>query len=72
MSTREDQVAQIVAERRTVVPAEAATAAPAVATAIDPVCGMEVVPGPGVPELDGHWFCCEGCRASYAAQHAAH
>jgi len=68
-------LAQIVAERRTVVPPEPAAAAPAeapVATAIDPVCGMEVVPGPGVPELDGHWFCCEGCRASYAAQHAAH
>ena len=65
-------LAQIVAERRAVVPAEPVAAAPRVETAIDPVCGMEVVPGPGVPELDGHWFCCEGCRASYAAQHAAH
>jgi xanthine dehydrogenase accessory factor len=66
-------LAEIVSERRTVLPAgPAAAAPPRVQTATDPVCGMEVVPGPGVPELDGHWFCCEGCRAAYAAQHAAH
>ena len=72
-------LAQVIAERRTVPPVEAAAEPdpaaapePATATAIDPVCGMTVVPGPDTPELDGHWFCCEGCRASYAAQHAAH
>jgi xanthine dehydrogenase accessory factor len=59
-------LAEIVAERRTVVPA------PIVATAVDPVCGMTVVPGPGVPALDGHHFCSEHCRAAYAAEHAAH
>ena len=68
-------LAQIVAERRAAPPVETAPAAQGAQrarTAIDPVCGMEVAIGPDTPELDGHWFCCEGCRASYAAQHAAH
>jgi xanthine dehydrogenase accessory factor len=38
---------------------------------LDPVCGMTVVPGPGVPrlEVDGttHWFCGTGCRDAFAA-----
>jgi xanthine dehydrogenase accessory factor len=42
---------------------------------VDPVCGMTVVPGPGVPhlEVDGvtHWFCAPGCRAAFAARTAA-
>jgi xanthine dehydrogenase accessory factor len=42
------------------------------ATAIDPVCGMEVVVGDATIHLDArgmrHYFCCEGCRATYAAQ----
>jgi xanthine dehydrogenase accessory factor len=40
----------------------------------DPVCGMTVVVGPDTPhwrDADGeeHWFCCTGCRDSYAAAH---
>ena len=57
-------------------------AAPAASTAPvqprqvrDPVCGMTVVVGPDTPhwrDADGedHWFCCTGCRDSYAAAHA--
>ena len=41
--------------------------APAPATAIDPICGMEVVVSPATPQLDGVYFCCEGCRDRYAA-----
>jgi xanthine dehydrogenase accessory factor len=43
------------------------THAPAATTAIDPVCGMEVVVGPATPQLEGVYFCCEGCRDRYAA-----
>ena len=41
--------------------------APAPRTAVDPVCGMEVVVSSSTPSLDGVYFCCEGCRSSYAA-----
>jgi xanthine dehydrogenase accessory factor len=50
------------------------TATPVVrpATAIDPVCGMEVAVGDATIHLDAggerHYFCCEGCRATYASQ----
>ncbi|HET6551465.1 MAG TPA: XdhC family protein [Solirubrobacter sp.] len=44
--------------------------APAPATAIDPVCGMEVAISDATPQLDGVYFCCEGCRSSYAAAQA--
>jgi xanthine dehydrogenase accessory factor len=50
------------------------TATPVVrsATAIDPVCGMEVTVGEATIHLDAggerHYFCCDGCRATYAAQ----
>ena len=50
------------------------TATPVVspATAIDPVCGMEVAVGDATIHLDAggtrHYFCCEGCRSTYAAQ----
>jgi xanthine dehydrogenase accessory factor len=41
-------------------------------TAIDPVCGMEVAIGESTAHLDvgGErvYFCCDGCRATYAAQ----
>jgi len=55
--------------------AEAADPRPAMATAIDPVCGMEVAATDPTPHLDVQsgervWFCCEGCRASFAAEHA--
>jgi xanthine dehydrogenase accessory factor len=43
------------------------THAPAPRTAVDPVCGMEVVVSDATPSLDGVYFCCEGCRSSYAA-----
>jgi xanthine dehydrogenase accessory factor len=48
--------------------AEAVTAA----EVVDPVCGMTVVPGPGVPHLeisgDTIWFCGTGCRDAFAAR----
>ena len=43
------------------------TAQPHVISAIDPVCGMEVVVGDATPSFEGEYFCCEGCRAKYAA-----
>jgi xanthine dehydrogenase accessory factor len=45
------------------------------ATAVDPVCGMHVAVVASTPRLasDGAilYFCCEGCRDRYAAEHAA-
>jgi xanthine dehydrogenase accessory factor len=62
-------LAQIVAER-TVAPEPAAVRQPRVA--IDPVCGMEVVATEETIHLDidGErvYFCCEGCRSTYARQ----
>ncbi|GLY15161.1 XdhC family protein [Kineosporia rhizophila] len=44
-------------------------------TAVDPICGMEVTPGPSALylDLDGvrTWFCGEGCRVRFQAEHAA-
>ena len=41
--------------------------------AVDPICGMTVAAVPGTPsvEVDGEtvYFCCEGCRAKFQAQH---
>jgi xanthine dehydrogenase accessory factor len=49
---------------------------PAPATAVDPVCGMEVLVSDATPrhEHDGTtvFFCCEGCRATYAADPIRH
>jgi xanthine dehydrogenase accessory factor len=46
------------------------------ATAIDPVCGMEVVASDATLHLDAdgerHWFCCAGCRATFAADRVGH
>ena len=42
--------------------------APSVETAIDPVCGMEVLVSVDTPQADGVYFCCEGCKAAYAAR----
>ncbi|WP_320781301.1 XdhC family protein [Streptomyces sp. CRN 30] len=43
--------------------------------AVDPVCGMTVTAGPGVPHLTGAggevWFCSPGCRDRWAAERAA-
>jgi xanthine dehydrogenase accessory factor len=62
-------LAELVAER-TAVPHAAVPAA----TAVDPICGMEVVASEATLHLDvgGErvYFCCEGCRAKYAEQHA--
>jgi xanthine dehydrogenase accessory factor len=45
------------------------------ATAIDPICGMEVLVSDTTPRLDvgGEpvYFCCEGCRSTYAERQAA-
>ncbi|HWC87032.1 MAG TPA: XdhC family protein [Solirubrobacteraceae bacterium] len=47
------------------------TEAPVIA--VDPICGMTVAAVPGTPsvEHDGEtiYFCCEGCKAKYEAQH---
>ncbi|MDO8210630.1 XdhC family protein [Conexibacter sp. CPCC 206217] len=52
-----------------------ARAASAVTTAIDPVCGMEVAVTEATPSIDAPggraYFCCEGCRTTFAAQPAA-
>jgi xanthine dehydrogenase accessory factor len=51
-------------------PAASAPAAPVVdQTVTDPVCGMTVTPGPGVPTAEvagvSYWFCRAGCRQSF-------
>jgi xanthine dehydrogenase accessory factor len=48
----------------------------AIATATDPVCGMEVVAADASIHLDvggeRFFFCCEGCRATFAAERVGH
>ena len=56
-------LAELVAVRR------ARTTAPA-AEAVDPVCGMDVVVGPGTPTAAGVAFCSEGCREAWLARTA--
>jgi xanthine dehydrogenase accessory factor len=56
------------------VAASASAAAPAApALAVDPICGMTVAAVAATPsiELEGEtvYFCCEGCRTKFAAQH---
>lgn len=70
-------LAEIVAEARAASPrgASADEATPAsVTSAIDPICGMEVAVTPATIfyEHDGvtEYFCCEGCRDRYVAEHA--
>jgi xanthine dehydrogenase accessory factor len=50
-----------------------ASTSTAPALAVDPVCGMTVAAVPGTPSLehDGEtvYFCCEGCKAKFEAQH---
>ncbi|MEZ0292189.1 MAG: XdhC family protein [Solirubrobacteraceae bacterium] len=66
-------LAELVAER-TAHPPETPPA-PALAVAIDPVCGMEVAVSDASVHLDlggeRFYFCCEGCRERFAAEHAA-
>jgi xanthine dehydrogenase accessory factor len=61
-------LAEMIAERTAHGPASAPE------TAIDPVCGMQVLVGESTPNLcvgnERVYFCCEGCRATYAAEHA--
>jgi xanthine dehydrogenase accessory factor len=49
-----------------------AHARPATASATDPVCGMRVPASDATPHLDvdgeRFYFCCEGCRDTYAAR----
>jgi xanthine dehydrogenase accessory factor len=59
------------------VPGRAEASAPApvvVAVATDPVCGMQVAVTDAAPHLevagDLVYFCCDGCRDRYAAEHA--
>jgi len=58
---------------RAAAPAGEALAATPV-TVVDPICGMTVAAVPGTPCLryDGetYYFCCEGCRTKFEAQHA--
>jgi xanthine dehydrogenase accessory factor len=60
-------LAQMVAERTAHVPSSPETA-------IDPICGMQVVVGEATPSLcignERVHFCCDGCRARYAEEHA--
>jgi xanthine dehydrogenase accessory factor len=62
-------LAELVAERTARPPGTARPVPPT--TAVDPVCGMEVVIGEATVHLDAGgerlYFCCEGCRATYAA-----
>ena len=59
-------LAQMIAERRApvVVPQ----------SAIDPICGMQVAISEATPNLcignERVYFCCDGCRARYAEEHA--
>jgi len=68
-------LAEIVGVRRQrVAPPE--PVAPAPRTAVDPVCGMEILVTDATPrhEHDGTtaYFCCEGCRSTYAADPVRH
>jgi xanthine dehydrogenase accessory factor len=62
--------------REEVVPAAAAVAlrgGDRPPLAVDPICGMTVAAVPGTPsvEFEGEtvYFCCEGCAATFEAQH---
>jgi xanthine dehydrogenase accessory factor len=60
-------LAEIVSERRSVPSAQAP------AESVDPICGMTVAVTASTPMLraggEAHWFCCDGCRDAFAAQH---
>ncbi|WP_369130207.1 XdhC family protein [Modestobacter roseus] len=64
-------LAELVGERRA---AARASARPGPASAVDPVCGMTVAAVDTSVHLDTfdgvRWFCCAGCRDSYAADPA--
>jgi xanthine dehydrogenase accessory factor len=71
-------LAELIAERRSAPPhtwSAAAASAISAVSATDPVCGMEVAVSADTPSLEiageRFYFCGEGCRATYAKQHAA-
>jgi len=73
-------LATVVATRRgerTAAPGNApiTVAAPTPPLAIDPVCGMTVAAVPGTPSVEHEgetvYFCCDGCKAKFEAQHRA-
>src|SRR5262249_56633578 len=73
-------LATVVAPRRgerTAAPGNApiTVAAPAPPLAIDPICGMTVAAVPGTPSVEHEgetvYFCCDGCKAKFEAQHRA-
>ena len=65
-------LAELVRERRAA--ARAPVVPPEPDTAVDPVCGMTVAAVPASVHLDTadgvRWFCCTGCRDTYAADPA--
>jgi xanthine dehydrogenase accessory factor len=74
LSTLGDVVRAIRVEGLVASPVSAPSPQPLRVT--DPVCGMSVVVGPDTPHWvdaagQDHWFCCKGCRDSYAAEHTA-
>ncbi|HST17425.1 MAG TPA: XdhC family protein [Gaiellaceae bacterium] len=50
-------------------------AAPTATLAVDPICGMTVAAVPGTPSLEHEgktvYFCCDGCKSKFEAQHRA-
>jgi len=73
-------LATVVATRRgerTAAPGNApiAVASAAPPLAIDPICGMTVAAVPGTPSVEHEgetvYFCCDGCKAKFEAQHRA-
>jgi xanthine dehydrogenase accessory factor len=64
-------LAQMIALRTSHAP-DAAPPEPVV-TAVDPICGMNVMVSESTPQLgvggEDFYFCCDGCRTTYAAQH---
>ena len=67
-------LAQLVAERTVHGPSAPPAEQAGPATAVDPICGMEVVASDASIHLDvdgeRFYFCCEGCRSTYAERHA--
>ena len=71
-------LAQMIADQHAdPVPGRSEASAPApalVAVATDPACGMQVAITDAAPRLevagDRVYFCCDGCRDRYAAEHA--
>jgi xanthine dehydrogenase accessory factor len=74
-------LARIVAVRRGTrasadapAPARAPSSAPPAKLAVDPICGMTVAAIEGTPSIEHQgetiYFCCEGCKSKFEAQHA--